>query len=35
MERAREAGLDENDLRALFEEAVQWKSDDSASEAVP
>jgi GntR family transcriptional regulator len=35
MQRAREAGLYENDLRALFEEAVQRKSDDSASEAVP
>jgi len=34
MHRAREAGLDEGDLRALFEEAVQEQSDHSATEAV-
>ena len=34
MQRAREAGLDESDLRALFEEAVQRKSDGPANEAV-
>jgi GntR family transcriptional regulator len=34
MQRAREAGLDEGDLRALFEEAVQQQSDDSTSAAI-
>jgi GntR family transcriptional regulator len=34
MQKAREAGLDGGDLRALFEEAMQHESDDSATEAI-
>jgi GntR family transcriptional regulator len=35
MQRAREAGLDESDIRALFEEAVLQKAELSKTEAVP
>jgi DNA-binding transcriptional regulator YhcF (GntR family) len=35
MQRAREAGLDDGDLRALFEDAVQQDADESAAEAAP
>ena len=35
MQRARDAGLDDGDLRALFEDAMQQDADDSAAEAAP
>ena len=35
MQRAREAGLDDGDLRALFEDAVQQDVDEPAAEAAP
>jgi GntR family transcriptional regulator len=35
MHRAREAGLDDADLRALFEDAVQQDVDDSAAQSAP
>lgn len=35
MQRAREAGLDDGDLRALFEDAVQRAADESGTEATP
>ena len=35
MHRAREAGFDDSDLRALFEDAVQQDADDSAAQLAP
>jgi DNA-binding transcriptional regulator YhcF (GntR family) len=34
MQRARETGLDDGDLRALFEDAMQQDADESAKEAA-
>ncbi len=35
MQRARQSGLDDGDLRALFEDALQQHADESAAEAAP
>jgi GntR family transcriptional regulator len=35
MHRARQSGLDDGDLRALFEDALQQHADESVAEAAP